>query len=73
MEQIQKRMYQYTLLINGGHRRTRQGAGGGGGGGWGGAVAMKTMEIRVNARENEENLDKYFTKYIKFWSFHFNI
>jgi hypothetical protein len=68
MEQIQKRMYQYTVLINGGHRRTRQGAGGGGG-----AVAMKTMEIRGNARENEENLGKYITKYVKFWSFHFNI
>ena len=41
--------------------------------GGGGAVAMKTMEIRVNARENEENLGKYITKYIKFWSFNFNI
>ena len=33
----------------------------------------KTMEIRANARKNEENLGKYITKYIKFWSFHFNV
>jgi hypothetical protein len=33
----------------------------------------KTMEIWANARENEENLGKYITKYIEFWSFHSNI
>jgi hypothetical protein len=32
----------------------------------------KTMEIRPNARKNQEHSGRFFRKYAKFWSFHYN-